>query len=347
MTNSPHLVKFDHQVAGHDQLLQLATNDLIVVKPCTQTEIVFYEASQQYPEFDEFIPECYGSLRAATESEKHMLEIDAANNNQVNQDGVTSLPLEHLCLENILRGFTRPSILDLKIGDKLYDDFADEAKREKMTLNAKNTTIETLALRISGMKVYDTVEREYKIYRKKYGRMRTNVDVIDAFLAYFFPLSSYGQQSTPDVTMPDNQKQDGQHLQGRISSKKMIWILESFIDDLNDIQEFVATHPQLELTGSSLLFVYEGDKATVDKVWKRMLDEDKGIQLGKMDDEEKEEEEEEEEPPAKMCDLRLIDFAHSRWNPARSLPDEGVLKGMNNMVGFLRQCLERLQLENL
>lgn len=43
--------------------------------------------------------------------------------------------------------------MDIKLGDRLYDDDADEEKRKKMQANAKGTTIETLAARISGMKV--------------------------------------------------------------------------------------------------------------------------------------------------------------------------------------------------
>jgi hypothetical protein len=61
--------------------------------------------------------------------------------------------LQHLCLENILNGFTRPCIMDIKLGYKIYEDTADEAKRNKMIKNARGTTIESLGLRISGMKV--------------------------------------------------------------------------------------------------------------------------------------------------------------------------------------------------
>ncbi|KAF7732287.1 hypothetical protein EC973_005182 [Apophysomyces ossiformis] len=342
MTTRANLVKFDHQVAGHDQLLQLPTNDLIVVKPCTQTELVFYEQCRQYPGFEQFIPECYGSLRAATESEKHILEMDITNNNQVSQNDVTPVPLEiQKEWKNIIHGFTRPSILDLKIGDKLYDEFADEVKKEKMILNAKGTTIETLALRISGMKVYDPATKSYKIYNKRYGRMRTETDIIDALLAFLFPTSSYGQQSTPDTILEDEERLSLEDSPQRIPAKKMSWILESFIQDLEDIQEFVTTHPALELTGVSILFVYEGDTAAANKVWKHMLEEDK-MELAT-----EPEKEDEEEAPPKMCDLRLIDFAHSRWKPTKTKQDQGILNGINNMIGLLKQCLRQQQLEKL
>lgn len=53
----------------------------------------------------------------------------------------------------MLHGFTRPCVLDLKLGTRLYDDDATPEKREKMQKNAKGTTSEELGIRISGMKV--------------------------------------------------------------------------------------------------------------------------------------------------------------------------------------------------
>jgi 1D-myo-inositol-tetrakisphosphate 5-kinase/inositol-polyphosphate multikinase len=73
MASSQHLVKFENQVAGHDNLLQLSTNDLMVLKPSTQQEREFYESCQQHEDFMEWIPECYGTLHAATDSEKQLL----------------------------------------------------------------------------------------------------------------------------------------------------------------------------------------------------------------------------------------------------------------------------------
>ena len=64
-----------------------------------------------------------------------------------------TVDIQHLCLENLLNGFTRPCIMDLKIGSRLYDNDATEEKIIKMKENAKGTTIESLACRIAGMKV--------------------------------------------------------------------------------------------------------------------------------------------------------------------------------------------------
>ncbi|OAD68957.1 hypothetical protein PHYBLDRAFT_149958 [Phycomyces blakesleeanus NRRL 1555(-)] len=77
------LVKFDNQVAGHDTLMKMATDDLMVIKPCEAREVQFYEACHSHPTFCGWIPECYGTLRSSTASELHLLE--------TSQDSVTPI----------------------------------------------------------------------------------------------------------------------------------------------------------------------------------------------------------------------------------------------------------------
>jgi 1D-myo-inositol-tetrakisphosphate 5-kinase/inositol-polyphosphate multikinase len=63
------------------------------------------------------------------------------------------LNLQNLCLENLLHGFTRPCILDLKMGSLLYDNEATDEKRKRMIHQSISTTSSSLGLRICGMKV--------------------------------------------------------------------------------------------------------------------------------------------------------------------------------------------------
>ncbi|OAD68958.1 hypothetical protein PHYBLDRAFT_116824, partial [Phycomyces blakesleeanus NRRL 1555(-)] len=231
-----------------------------------------------------------------------------------------------VCLENILRGFVRPCVLDLKMGKNLFDHLADETKIDKMKLNAKDTTIESMAMRISGMKVYDTTQCVYRTYKKDFGRSFTKEDIINGFLAFFFPSSTYGSMGKQE-TIDDKEGNPTQ----RLPAKKIRWIIESFRDDLVDMREWIAKTPSLELIGSSLLFVYEGDRETVDAVWKRMLEDDEPA--------------EENEPI--LCDVRLIDFAHSRWDSQQTKQDPGLLEGFDNAILLLNQCMEVQKSEKL
>lgn len=52
-----------------------------------------------------------------------------------------------------MHGFTKPCILDLKMGSLLYDQEATEEKRKRMINHSLTTTSSSLGLRFSGLKV--------------------------------------------------------------------------------------------------------------------------------------------------------------------------------------------------
>ncbi|KAI9481203.1 MAG: hypothetical protein EXX96DRAFT_649723 [Benjaminiella poitrasii] len=338
------LVYFDQQVAGHDRLLLMPTNDLMVIKPCKQRELDFYQDAIHYPDFQDFIPECYGTLRAATETDLALLDNPEIEKNETIKIDIGQNEDQNLCMENLLHGFTRPCILDLKMGSLLYDNDAIEEKRKRMTYQAEHTTSGSLGLRISGMKVYDTIERRYATYEKIYGRSRTVDNTTDAILAYLFPTSKYGKDTEDYRTYIDDNTTTPTIMKERIPTKFSRWVIECFIDVIEEIREFIIQHPNLRLIGSSILFVYEGDRAAAEKTWKCMLEEDK---VNKKKEKEGEEEEEEELTP-KMCDVRLIDFAHSDWHADdRKEQDPNLVKGYDNIIMILNDCLDRQNREKL
>ena len=139
-----------------------------------------------------------------------------------------------------------------------------------------------------------------------------------------------------------HQPMDQQKKDEPIPSKYMRWIIECFIDTLQEIKEAIVSMPNLQLIGSSLLFVYEGDRAAAEKTWKYMLDEDRQKGKGKQTDEE-----EDDNLAPKMCDLRLIDFAHSDWHSEREEHDPDLVKGFDNIIDILYQCLKIQHQEKL
>ncbi|EPB92936.1 hypothetical protein HMPREF1544_00010 [Mucor circinelloides 1006PhL] len=301
------LVHFDQQVAGHDQLMALPTSDLIVVKPCKKKELEFYQDAHTFPEFQDLLPECYGT--------------------------------------NLLHGFTRPCILDLKMGSLLYDNEATDEKRKRMIRQSISTTSSSLGLRICGMKVvYDPIHKRYATYEKVYGKSRTADNTVEAILAYLFPTSSYGTQTEEYRTYIDDNTSTSTARE-KIPTKYSRWVIECFIDTLQEIRESLIDHPNLRLIGSSILFMYEGDRSAADKTWKQMLAEDKRAPLS--DQAQEAAAETEEELPPKMCDLRLIDFAHSDWHADRNKQDPELLKGFENIIHILQECLAVQRKESL
>ncbi|KAI7900833.1 uncharacterized protein BX663DRAFT_516667 [Cokeromyces recurvatus] len=226
------LVYFDQQVAGHDRLLLMPTNDLMVIKPCKQRELDFYQDATQYPDFQDFIPECYGTLRAATEKDLTLLDNPEIEKNETIKIDINQNEDQNLCIENLLHGFTRPCILDLKMGSLLYDNDATEEKRKRMIYQAENTTSGSLGLRISGMKVYDSIERKYATYQKIYGRSRTAENTTEAILAYLFPTSTYGKDTEEYRTYIDETDSEMRIKREKIPAKYSKWIIECFIDEI-------------------------------------------------------------------------------------------------------------------
>ena len=56
-------------------------------------------------------------------------------------------------LQNVSASFKKPNILDVKLGTILYDDNADDVKRERMIQTAKSTTSFETGVRLTGFQV--------------------------------------------------------------------------------------------------------------------------------------------------------------------------------------------------
>ncbi|KAI5283279.1 hypothetical protein KEM52_003443, partial [Ascosphaera acerosa] len=88
-----------------------------------------------------------------------------------------------LVLENLARGFKQPSIIDIKLGARLWADDALPAKRARLDEVARGTTSGSLGFRIAGMKVWRSRDSastcptpsdgRYQLYDRWYGRSLT------------------------------------------------------------------------------------------------------------------------------------------------------------------------------
>lgn len=172
---------------------------------------------------------------------------------------------------------------------------------------------------------------------------------MDGLLSFFFPTSTYARANDPVIVRDEDQdtgsSSSNSNNRKRISGTKMNWILENLLDDIGSIREYVQEHPELEMYCASLLIVFEGDKDAADTTWKCMLQKDQQEKTRAQEEEGQEEEDEEDEP--KLCDVRLIDFAHSRWDANRQAQDEGLLKGLDSIMTLLDKCMQKQANENL
>ncbi|CAO3592991.1 unnamed protein product [Absidia cylindrospora] len=218
------------------------------------------------------------------------------------------------------------------------------------------------------MKIFDSVERHYTTYTKQYGRERTKDNFLDCLLSYFYPtydLNNASDNNSGSLPSHCTRTKEEQPLDNTIEKpigkKKIEWILEHFIDTVSDIQGFVEEHAELQLVGCSLLLVYEGDASAAQVAWKRMLEEDRQHDAnidksannndgnsGDADDDNDVEDDGDgaiqtntDETGPKLCDIRLIDFGRSRWQPGRTEQEQSFIKALDNLMVLLNQVIEQ------
>lgn len=67
------------------------------------------------------------------------------------------MSIQSIVLENITNRFTKPNILDIKLGTIFYDDRASPEKVARMIETAKNTTSLETGMRLTGFQVRFTI----------------------------------------------------------------------------------------------------------------------------------------------------------------------------------------------
>lgn len=83
-----------------------------------------------------------------------------------------------IVLENVASGFQRPSVLDVKLGARLWADDAPAPKRAKLDAVSEETTSHSLGFRIAGMKVWVGDNGKSEIPEKELdGHKKTNTTV--------------------------------------------------------------------------------------------------------------------------------------------------------------------------
>lgn len=358
--DSNSLVAFGNVAAGHEGVMSDA-DGLLVIKPCKQIEIDFYQsAAASHPDFAAFMPTFMGSLTrggpdAATSKEPPAAQAETAATLSNNDPG----PMHgkaidtDLCivLENIAAGFTKPNILDVKLGARLWDDEAPLSKRARLDDVAAKSTSSTLGFRIAGMQTWrpDRTEEakakkttdgqpqtgksadeekklwehdhesHYSKYNKMYGRSFTADNKHEGFQAYL-GLEEYFQ-------IDDSDKDESK-------KKRAEELLDYFIDQVRSVQK-ILEHEESRMYSASILFVYEGDLKAYHATKKHLSE-----HVEKEDKEEEDDDDEEEQLP-KIAAIKLIDFAHAKWTPGEG-PDENVLHGVRGVISTFEKVRRSL-----
>jgi len=167
-----NLKPFGAQIAGHgmvDGKIFLKTPDGRILKPVQappkgEREISFYKQLLESTDPDDqrisqVVPEFFGVGHATTKNGK-----------------VTSE--EFLVLSNVMEGFSKPSVVDIKIGERTWGPDASESKRAKESGKYTGTR-PTFGFSVSGMLVHCIDDDSKDILRldKEFGKALKTEDV--------------------------------------------------------------------------------------------------------------------------------------------------------------------------
>ena len=297
----------------------------LVIKPCTSAEISFYESARtEHPDFAAIMPEFMGTL---TLSGQQLSAPATSTPEVVVAPAPDSVPAAHgkkletdvsLVLENIVDGFKKPNVLDLKLGAQLWDDKAPPEKRARLDKVAAESTSSSLGFRVAGMLLWlgpqasledSTVDTNgYKKFGKFYGRNFSDQDVSSAFKEFLF-VERAG-----------------------VSRDLGMILARRFLREVKNIQA-VLEREESRMYGASILMVYEGDGSALVIA----LEEEKTLEAAVPEDLDHEDDEDEPER-LKILDMKLIDFAHASWTPGQG-SDENALQGVRSIVKILEELV--------
>mmetsp|Transcript_10973 Transcript_10973/g.20178 ORF Transcript_10973/g.20178 Transcript_10973/m.20178 type:complete len:405 (-) Transcript_10973:282-1496(-) len=241
---------YRHQVAGHYPIFWKSG---VICKPIQKNELEFYKhVEENIPHLVPFIPRYLGvvtvnhyqlpptptDMKNDREVSKHTSE--TAEFNRFNQWGLrchqkkkqalkNRSMINYIRLEDLTLPFSRPNILDLKIGTRVYGVGDDPKKVQRKIAKSAATTTKTLGLRLCGMQVYNSHDDGYTFRDKFYGRNLDENGLIHSIDEFFTNEKGHRKK-----------------------------ILDNFITQILKLLTVISEQKSFQFFSSSLLFICEG-----------------------------------------------------------------------------------------
>lgn len=153
---------YTNQVGGHKPIWKPRGGDIpLIYKQLVDDERVFYQsvhtAGSNLRVLQPFTPKFFGVPQG----------------------------LNYLVLEDLVHGYERPCLLDIKLGRVQWSREGDEGKRLRQITKSLSTTSHSLGFRFCGSQMYDS-RRDRMLTRDKYwGRALSEIDVYSTLKEWF------------------------------------------------------------------------------------------------------------------------------------------------------------------
>lgn len=326
----------------------------LIVKPCQQPEIDFYQTISAHPEFAYYTPSFLGTLSLGQDPAEAASSLasqikaqssplsspNAAIVSSTSSSGPPNVAIlgappqawipsggqkittdSAIVLENISSGIRKPNTLDVKLGARLWADDAPLQKRQKLDDQSDNTTSRSLGFRIAGMKVWAGP--------KSTGQSGVG---LDGYKTYG---KEYGRAFKAETVKKGFDEFFFVESAG-ITRKLGRKVIKRFLNDLRGLQG-VLEKEESRMYSASLLFVYEGDGLGLEEDFGRergLLQTNGSLNGAAAEESDADVDSEEACQLSKIQAVKMIDFAHAAWTPGQG-PDENVLFGIRNLITLL------------
>ncbi|OWB64543.1 kinase activity protein [[Candida] boidinii] len=369
----------EHQAAGHDGPLQ-STDGSLFSKLTNKQELEFYTNLQSLKLKDlsiddntnddddddeiqlgsklyHWVPNFIGILTPGMSTQlKSQIDSTTSNNDIqsidkmiIQQPSNESLPNStdklYIVLSNSLNGYNKPSILDIKLGSILFDESANDSKKQRMIKVSNETTSGSLNFRICGMKLLnseklsDDSNNIYKINGIEFNKVIEYKTIDDnSSNEMWIIFNKFYGRSLNDQTVIQGLKLFFTF--NKLNNKIKKILINNFYIRLQILYNCLLDY-EVRIIAGSLLFIYENDL----QKWEALNYNDSIFNENdytfEEDDDDNDDDEEEElhEINSNLSSLKFIDFAHSKFTPGESY-DENIIKGVENLIELFKELNE-------
>uniref|UniRef100_A0A7E4WCZ3 Kinase n=1 Tax=Panagrellus redivivus TaxID=6233 RepID=A0A7E4WCZ3_PANRE len=211
-----------------------------------------------------------------------------------------------IMLEDVVSGFRKPCVIDLKMGQRQYGDDSSAQKKLSQTQKCRASTSEELGVRMVGMQLYDRTTKTYSFVNKYEGR-RMDKTKLHASLETFFVAA------------------------GIRRTKRLL-------TKLHELRVVLAAAESFRFFSSSLLISFDGAISDpIESVEPAPI-------VPEIDSEDTNDSTHSHDQPRDSISVKMIDFAHSTFDgflEDKLYPgaDEGYLLGVDSLIAILEQIL--------
>ena len=249
-------------------------------------QIAFLSKDEKVYELDEVTRSSWRELRDEIDLLRQLSGFVPSYYGIIGQKTSTSYEItseSYIVLNDVTANFSKPCVLDLKMGQKTYERDAHYTKREREINKYEQQT--EFGFRIVGMRIYDPISDDadsdgFVFFDKFFGRSLSTLDeVVLAFQTFF--------KTFNDPEFLRKYEEDAANSSGREFQLKELrrkWnihqyavrtdALNNVIEQLICILEWFEDNERFVFTSSSILFVFEGDltRSNCDMVTVKMID---------------------------------------------------------------------------